>query len=145
MSRQVEGKVVVIDSPSDDETRPLLTITPNGQPPSHRDAKLEAIGLLLMVLCALAFSSMTVFVKLSGAMFPSFEIVFARSIVQTALGLAGCWWLNINPLGDRRVRPWLLFRGVIGGIALGANFYAVTRLPLADATGLDKQIGSTFG
>ncbi|KAI8141581.1 hypothetical protein BJV82DRAFT_518116 [Fennellomyces sp. T-0311] len=134
MSRQVEGKVVVIGNSSDDEARPLLATSSNSLPPHNRDVQSEAIGLLLMVFCALAFSSMAVFVKLSGASFPSFEIVFARSAVQTVLGLLGCWWLGINPLGDRRIQPWLLFRGVIGGVALGANFYAVTHLPLADAT-----------
>ncbi|KAI9488932.1 hypothetical protein BDB00DRAFT_845766 [Zychaea mexicana] len=120
-----------------DERSPLLPTTASSRPTStttNRDAKSEVIGLTLMALCALAFSSMTLFVKLSGASFPSFEIVLFRSVVQTALGLAGCAYIGINPFGNRRIRPWLVFRGVIGGLALAVNFYSVTHLPLADAT-----------
>ncbi|KAI8141582.1 hypothetical protein BJV82DRAFT_670493 [Fennellomyces sp. T-0311] len=137
MSPQQHDSVVAIDNGTQDERQPLLTSSSNELPQNNdtvRNSKSEAIGLMLMALCALAFSSMSIFVKLSGASFPSFEIVFFRSVVQTVLGLAGTWWLGINPLGKRHIRPWLMVRGIVGGIALSSTFYSVTHMPLADAT-----------
>ncbi|KAI8139328.1 hypothetical protein BJV82DRAFT_628007 [Fennellomyces sp. T-0311] len=134
---QEEAKVVVISNTADNERSPLLATSSSGSTLDNaivRDPKSEAIGLTLMAMCALAFSSTNIFVKLSGASFPAFEIVLARSAIQAIFGLVGTCWLGINPLGHRSVRPWLLFRGVIGGIALVANFFSITHLPLADAT-----------
>jgi drug/metabolite transporter (DMT)-like permease len=91
-----------------------------------------------MALSALGFSSMSLFVKLSGASFPSFEIVFARSVIQLVLGLFGCYFLGVHPLGDPKVRPWLVFRGLVGSLGLALFFYSITQLPLADATGNEE-------
>lgn len=77
---------------------------------------------------------MSLFVKLSGTSFPSFEIVFARSVVQTLFSFLGCAMLKINPFGERGVRKWLLFRGLAGTLGLCLFFYSITQLPLADAT-----------
>lgn len=79
---------------------------------------------------------MSLFVKLSGTSFPSFEIVFARSVVQTVFSLLGCAILKVNPLGQPGVRRWLLFRGLAGTLGLCLFFYSITQLPLADATGM---------
>lgn len=98
--------------------------------------KREIIGLAFMTLSALGFSTMSLFVKLSGTSFPSFEIVFARSVVQTFFSLLGCAILKINPLGQPGVRKWLLFRGFVGTLGLCLFFYSITQLPLADATGM---------
>lgn len=97
--------------------------------------KREIVGLSYMTLSALGFSTMSLFVKLSGTSFPSFEIVFARSVVQTFFSLIGCAILKINPLGQPGVRKWLLFRGLAGTFGLCLFFYSITQLPLADATG----------
>ncbi|KAI8373203.1 uncharacterized protein BYT42DRAFT_501056 [Radiomyces spectabilis] len=105
--------------------------------PAHADhaaRRKEVVGLLLMTLSALGFSSMSLFVKLSGASFPSFEIVLARSIVQAVLGLIGCAIFKVNPLGKPGVRGWLFFRGLVGSLGLALFFYSITQLPLADAT-----------
>lgn len=101
----------------------------------HARRKKEIFGLLLMTLSALGFSVMSLCVKLGGAVFPSFEMVFARSLVQLVLGLAGCAILKVNPLGDKKVRGWLVLRGLAGSIGLSLFFYSLTVLPLADATG----------
>ncbi|KAI9032537.1 hypothetical protein CLU79DRAFT_859209 [Phycomyces nitens] len=94
----------------------------------------ELIGLALMTLSALGFSTMSLFVKLGGARFPSFQIVFARSAIQTLFGLIGCAILKVNPLGRRGIRGWLFVRGLAGTCGLACLFYSVTKLPLADAT-----------
>jgi hypothetical protein len=101
----------------------------------HLRKRREMVGLLYMTLSALGFSTMSLFVKLSGTSFPSFEIVFARSVVQTVFSLIGCAILKVNPLGQPGVRRWLLFRGLAGTFGLCLFFYSITQLPLADATG----------
>lgn len=88
-----------------------------------------------MALSALGFSTNALFVKIGGAKFPSLELVFARGIIQGLLGLLGCWYLGLNPLGKHSVRKWLFFRGLTGAIGLALYFYSLTKLPLADATG----------
>jgi uncharacterized membrane protein len=103
----------------------------------------EIIGLVFMTLSALGFSTMSLFVKLSGTSFPSFEIVFARSVVQTVFSLLGCALLKVNPLGQPGVRRWLLFRGLAGTLGLCLFFYSITQLPLADATGMYFGVNET--
>lgn len=110
------------------------TSTASLQTDHHK--KREIVGLLYMTLSALGFSTMSLFVKLSGTSFPSFEIVFARSVIQTVFSLLGCAILKINPFGERGVRKWLLFRGLAGTLGLCLFFYSITQLPLADATGI---------
>ncbi|KAI8579063.1 hypothetical protein K450DRAFT_243681 [Umbelopsis ramanniana AG] len=100
----------------------------------HARRRKEIIGLLLMTLSALGFSVMSLCVKLGGSVFPSFEMVFARSLVQLVLGLVGCFILKVNPLGDKKVRGWLVLRGLAGSVGLALFFYCLTALPLADAT-----------
>ncbi|KAI8979752.1 hypothetical protein BDF20DRAFT_819367 [Mycotypha africana] len=96
--------------------------------------KREMTGLVFMTVSALGFSTMSLFVKLSGANFPSFEIVLARSIVQTILGFIGCALLKVYPWGQKGVRRWIFLRGLAGTLGLSMFFYSITQLPLADAT-----------
>ncbi len=86
-----------------------------------------------MLLSALAFSVMALFVKAVGrAGIPVIEIVAARSVVSLLLSYVGLKHLGIPLLGNRK---GLLFaRGFVGFIALICVFYAVTHLPLAEAT-----------
>lgn len=85
-----------------------------------------------MLGTALAFSLMSAVVKHAGARLPSQELVFARSVVAIAISVAMLRRAGIHTLGNRR---WLLLaRGVWGYAALSCGFYAVTKLPLAEAT-----------
>ncbi|RUS27886.1 hypothetical protein BC938DRAFT_482607 [Jimgerdemannia flammicorona] len=94
----------------------------------------EFAGLALMALSALAFSFMSLFVKIAYPDFQSFEIVLARSVVQLVLGLAACAVLGVSPLGTKGIRRWLIMRGLAGGVGLALFFYSLTKLPLADTT-----------
>lgn len=87
-----------------------------------------------MAASALAFSLMNLFVKLAGAHVPTMEIVFARSLVMTA-ATAVLVRREGYALGGRN-RPLLAVRGVVGVAALSLFYFAVTRLPLGDATAL---------
>ncbi len=79
------------------------------------------------------FSIMSVFVKLSGQSgIPSQEIVLARAVVTLVMS---AWMLRhakIPMWGDNK--KLLLARGLAGFGGLWCFYYAVTHLPLADAT-----------
>ncbi|KAI8384354.1 uncharacterized protein BYT42DRAFT_493442 [Radiomyces spectabilis] len=103
----------------------------------------EVLGMLLMVFSALLFTFMTMFVKMGSEMFPSFELVLVRSLIQTLLALGGCAIFRINPLGKPGIRKWLLFRAIVGAIGLALFFYSLSVLSLSDATVLFF-LGPTF-
>jgi drug/metabolite transporter (DMT)-like permease len=85
-----------------------------------------------MVLSAFAFSLMTVFVKLGGRRLPWQELVIARAAVTLVLSYATLRLAKIPPFGQHR--RLLLVRGMFGFCGLSAVYYAVTHLPLAEAT-----------
>jgi drug/metabolite transporter (DMT)-like permease len=89
-------------------------------------------GFLYMAQSALAFAAMGALVKAAGQRLPVGEIVLARGLVSLALCLFTLRRAGVDPLGVRRGR--LLVRGLIGASGLACVFYAVTRLPLAEAT-----------
>jgi drug/metabolite transporter (DMT)-like permease len=85
-----------------------------------------------MAASAFFFSLMSLLVKLAGRGLPSQEIVLARAVVSLVLS----YWLvkraGIYPWGTRR---WILIlRGVFGFAALSCLYFALTRLPIAEAT-----------
>lgn len=95
-------------------------------------APLFSVGLRYMAASAFFFSLMGLFVKLLGERLPSNEIVLARSLMLLIFA-----WIMVRRAG---VTPWgnnkkLLFvRGLTGFVALSCFYYAITELPLADAT-----------
>jgi drug/metabolite transporter (DMT)-like permease len=96
------------------------------------DRALLSRGLRYMVAGAFFFSVMSMLVKLAGRGLPSQEIVFARSLVMMVLAAAALRRLRIPLLGTRR--RLLLLRGLLGFGALSCFYFALVRLPLADAT-----------
>lgn len=92
----------------------------------------ERRGEALLVLSALAFSAMSVQVKLAGRELPVAMLVLARGVVTLVMSVT---WLSL-----RRIRPWgsnkrgLVQRALFGTGALACYFYAVNALPLAEAT-----------
>ena len=91
-------------------------------------------GLQYMVLSALFFSVMSVAVKMAGRQMASQQIVLARAAIALVLCIISIKRLGISFWGSRENRHLLIMRGVFGFIALSFFFYAVTVLPLADAT-----------
>ncbi|KAJ1898811.1 hypothetical protein LPJ66_002515 [Kickxella alabastrina] len=96
----------------------------------------ELTGYILMASSALGFAANSACVKaLSLSQIPSLEIVFARSIVQLALGLLGCVFLRASPLGPATSpRHLLVLRGAAGAFGNACFFYAVSVMTLGDAT-----------
>ncbi|KAG0195992.1 hypothetical protein BGX28_000261, partial [Mortierella sp. GBA30] len=107
--------------------------TPAAQAASHQRRQ-ETKGLIYMTLSALFFSFMSLLVSLTAKSLPSFEIVLFRGIIQTILGVITCHHLGISPFANKGVRFLLFCRGLAGSCALAFFFYALSIMPLADAT-----------
>jgi drug/metabolite transporter (DMT)-like permease len=92
-----------------------------------------SLGMRYMVLSAFGFSLMAVCVKLaSGQDIPVLEIVAARALVSLVLSYIDVKRKGISLLGHKK--HLLLSRGMVGALALMCVYYAITRLPLAEAT-----------
>ena len=85
-----------------------------------------------MVASAFSFSLMSLCVKQLGGRIPVAEVVFIRALISLVLS----WWViqrqGVNPWGNRR--PMLIWRGVVGTLALFCFYGAISQLPLAAAT-----------
>ena len=105
---------------------------PRGSTETSTGSVAEREGLRDMLVATLFFSLMSVLVKAVGDGVPSQQIVFARNL----FALVATWWalrrLGLAPMGTGRPLLWL--RGLFGFLGLSCFYYAITRLPLADAT-----------
>jgi drug/metabolite transporter (DMT)-like permease len=90
-------------------------------------------GLRLMVLAALGFSLMTLCARLIGPRIPTAQLILVRTVITLVGTYALLRARGIQPVLGRH-RGWLFVRGAAGFIALDCVFYAVPRLPLAEAT-----------
>lgn len=91
-------------------------------------------GFVLMLGAVLFFSAMSMMVKWGGQTMPAIQLVFARVSVTLILSLGHLRFRKIPVLGvNRRL---LAFRGIAGTIALACYYYALTVLPLGDATAI---------
>ena len=84
-----------------------------------------------MLGSALAFSLMSLFVRLASERLPSQEVVFARALVSLLLSLGMCVRAGVHVLGERR--GLLFMRGLFGFLAMSGHYLAISRLPLAEA------------
>jgi len=85
------------------------------------------------LLSALGFALMAACVKeVSGLGIPVLEIVAARAIVSGIISYADIKRKNISMWGNNKTL--LIARGTVGSFALMFVYYAVTTLPLAEAT-----------
>ena len=89
-------------------------------------------GLLMMVGAAFFFSLMSAFVKSLGGTLPSQEIVLVRSAVTLGYSYALVRWAGKALWGNNRTL--LVLRGLFGLGGMSCFFWALTALPLADAT-----------
>jgi drug/metabolite transporter (DMT)-like permease len=94
------------------------------------------IGIRFMLLSAFGFAVMSACVKyVSLHGIPLFEIVAARALVSLIISYTDVKRKGLSPFGNNK--PLLLLRGVLGTAALMCVYYAVTTLPLAEATVLE--------
>ena len=91
------------------------------------------MSVWFMLLSALGFSLMAACVKeVSTLGIPVFEIVAARAVVSAVISYVDVKRKNIPLWGNNK--PLLIARGTVGTFALMFVYYAVTTLPLAEAT-----------
>ena len=89
-----------------------------------------------MLLASFLFAGMGVFAKLLSAYMPSLEVVFFRNVFGVLL-VGGS--LLHRPMGGIGGKPWLLlFRGVMGFLALLCFFYDIAHIPLGEAMTYSK-------
>jgi S-adenosylmethionine uptake transporter len=92
-----------------------------------------------MVLAAFFFASMGVCVKLASQYFNTAEIVLYRGVVGMLLMALVLRWRGTSfrtPVAGMHI-----WRGIVGTLALGAWFYAISQLPLATAMTLNYMSG----
>ncbi len=94
-----------------------------------------AKAALLMLTAMLAFSLMTVFVRLAASQIHSFEIAFFRNFLAVLMFLPLI--ARKGPEILRSKQPKLhLVRAALGAIAMMSFFTALTLIPLAETTAL---------
>jgi drug/metabolite transporter (DMT)-like permease len=89
-------------------------------------------GFLYMAAAAFFFSIMSLFVKRAGVRLPSAEMVLARGVVTLVLSYGLLRARGASVWGRRR--GLLVLRGLAGFGGLSCFYYALTHLPMAEAT-----------
>ncbi len=103
------------------------------EPPARSGASVLSPGVRAMLISAFAFSVMSALVKSVGDRLPSVEIAFVRAVITLGISAYQVRRAGLSPFGTGD-RKWLIVRGLLGFLGLHCYFYAVTALPLADAT-----------
>ena len=101
----------------------MFTTLKNSMPMSVWYMLISALGFALMAACVK---------EVSGLGIPVLEIVAVRSIVSGIISYADIKRKKIPLFGHNKVL--LIARGTVGSFALVLVYYAVTTLPLAEAT-----------
>ena len=93
------------------------------------------LGAGWMLLAALFFALMSMFVKLGASSYGSVELLFWRTLIGAVCLGSVMAWRGQSPLTPL----WLghLKRSFIGYLSMSALFYALTRLPLSTAVTLN--------
>ncbi|WP_200763571.1 DMT family transporter [Nitrosophilus alvini] len=93
-------------------------------------------GILYMLLASFLFAGMGVFAKLLSESLSSLEVVFFRNIFGVFIVAAT---LLGKPMKHEGGKPWLLiFRGLMGFVALLCFFYNIAHIPLGEAMTYSK-------
>lgn len=98
-------------------------------------------GILFLLISALGFAVMSIFVKLSGPL-PTIQKVFFRNLITVIIS-AYLIFRSHNPIvKDKKHIPILLMRSLFGTVGMIMYFYAMDNMDLGDANMLNKL--STF-
>jgi len=97
--------------------------------------KHPSLGILLKIAATIAFSLMYVVIRLAGKV-PVGEVVFFRGLFALLpLAVVSHFTQGIKAIALTRHPLLHLRRSVAGTASMFLNFFALTRLPLADVTG----------
>jgi drug/metabolite transporter (DMT)-like permease len=90
-------------------------------------------ALIYMFIYAIGYSVLLILVRELSSSFSPFMLAFYRTFFGLVFILPALWKLGFSALKVKRF-PLYLFRGVLNITSVLAAFYAVTHIPLADAT-----------
>ncbi|NBI29292.1 DMT family transporter [Chengkuizengella marina] len=94
-------------------------------------------GIILLILAALGFSLMAMFVKLSGDL-PTTQKTFFRNLISAIISFGMVVYYKESLFGKRENQPILLLRSVLGTLGILFFFYSIDHLVLSDADMLNK-------
>ena len=94
-------------------------------------------GIMFIVISALCFAVMNLFVKLSCDL-PAIQKSFFRNFIAAFIALAILKKSGVGFHMEKKNVPILLLRAILGTIGIIANFYAVDHLLLSDASIIQK-------
>lgn len=100
-------------------------------------------GVLLILISALGYASMSFFIKLAGNNIPVIQKIFFRNLLTFFIAAYLVRKKHESFMGHKSNRKLLLFRAIIGTFGALANFYAVEHLLLPNAVILN-QLGPFF-
>jgi len=92
-------------------------------------------GALWMLISAVFFSGMAFLIKVLGQKLDVTVVTFFRALFGLLTVLPFALRLGADGVKTRRL-PLHLFRATIGAAAMSCGFYALTKLPLADAVAI---------
>ena len=90
------------------------------------------MGYIFIVLSAVAYCIMSIFVKLAGGQLATIQIVFIRGVITLLVTYLILFKKRIQPLGKNR--NVLVIRGLVGSIALFLVYESLQRFSLSEAT-----------
>lgn len=94
-------------------------------------------GIIYILISAFSFAVMNLFVNLSGDL-PVFQKAFFRNLIAAFLAW-GMLFRSRSPIKlNKPSIPYLFLRSTFGVIGIVANFYAISNIPIADASILNK-------
>lgn len=94
-------------------------------------------GIFYIILAALGFALMNLFVKLAGDL-PAIEKSFFRNLVAIFFAFVVMKQKKIEFKISEGTGKYIFFRSLFGTIGIFANFYAIGKLNIADASMLNK-------
>ena len=94
-------------------------------------------GIFYIILAAFGFAFMNLFVKLAGDL-PAIEKSFFRNLVAVFFAFTVMKKEKIPFNIPKRTGKYIFFRSLFGTIGIFANFYAIGKLYIADASMLNK-------
>lgn len=94
-------------------------------------------GIIMIIIAALCFAVMNMFVKLSGDL-PSIQKSFFRNLVAVFIAFSILKKSGVGFHIEKKNIGLLLVRSICGTIGIIANFYAVDHLLLSDASIIQK-------
>ena len=95
------------------------------------------MAILFVILDSVGFSLMNFFVKLSGDL-PAMQKAFFRNAIALIVSVIVLAGTREKFRIKRESWPWLMLRSIFGSLGIFCNFWALSRLTIADASILNK-------